>query len=90
MRINYLKKYFNFYEGKWDYVCEKCIKVYLIKYYFICYLKICKGFIFSLLVLEEEEEDDLEEEDLVDFVGIEDCRINSVVYLVDEFFFVYK
>lgn len=78
LRTNHLKKHLNSHEGKRDYVCEKCTKAYLTKYHLTRHLKICKGPTSSLSAPEEEEEDS--EEELIDSMRTEDCRINNGVY----------
>lgn len=78
LRTNHLKKHLNSHEGKRDYVCEKCTKAYLTKYHLTRHLKICKGPTSSLSAPEEEEEDS--EEELIDSLRTEDCRINNGVY----------
>ncbi|CAM4459406.1 unnamed protein product [Caretta caretta] len=81
LRTNHLKKHLNSHEGKRDYVCEKCSKAYLTKYHLTRHLKICKGPTSSLSAQEEE---DSEEEELIESVRTEDCRINSGVYSTDD------
>ncbi|XP_053888599.1 PR domain zinc finger protein 4 isoform X3 [Malaclemys terrapin pileata] len=81
LRTNHLKKHLNSHEGKRDYVCEKCSKAYLTKYHLTRHLKICKGPTSSLSAQEEE---DSEEEELIESVRTEDCRINSGVYATDD------
>lgn len=78
LRTNHLKKHLNSHEGKRDYICEKCTKAYLTKYHLTRHLKICKGPTSSLSTPEEEEEDS--EEELIDSMRTEDCRINNGIY----------